>query len=149
MKNELVDFLVAIKSRNMEFEPDIEILDKNLKSAILQFGSETPDNIACCENLKYEKLIDSHTPVYLKDIVTSSSEVSIRKILYQLESDEPMKELELILKEITLDEWNAIMRLVTLLLSGTKIRTLELTPENTSMDEEAYQRLAQHIRKYG
>ena len=86
-----------------------EELTKNLRLALLQFGSETPDNLSCAEQIEVST-VGSETGLKLP-----SQELLFSDIAHVVES-EPMPEaLKTAFPGITDEDWDAFGRLTTLI----------------------------------
>jgi hypothetical protein len=86
-----------------------EELTKNLRLALLQFGSETPDNLSCAEQIEVST-VGSETGLKLR-----SRELLFSDIAHVVES-EPMPEaLKTAFPGITDEDWDAFGRLTTLI----------------------------------
>ena len=86
-----------------------EELTKDLRVALLQFGSETPDNLSCAEQIEVST-VGSETGLKLR-----SRELLFSDIAHVVES-EPMPEaLKTAFPGITDEDWDAFGRLTTLI----------------------------------
>jgi hypothetical protein len=86
---------------------DAEALTAHFREALLAFGSETPDNLNCAERIAIANADGEIGPVLCG--------IRLADIAHELE-DQPMPEgVATAFPDLTESDWNAFMRLTTLL----------------------------------
>lgn len=86
-----------------------EHLSNNLRAALLDFGSETPDNVNCASRIEVGT-VETGRGLKFKD-----KHLLLSEFAYQLE-DAPMPDsVKRALPEVTEQDWDAFMRFTVLL----------------------------------
>lgn len=93
-----------------------EAKTKELRKAILAYGSETPDNIDCAqriENADYKDVgMDYH------GLVLSNTDISLSTLLNTAEGSAVPELVTARYPGITQEDWDSVLRFCTLLLSS-------------------------------
>ncbi len=86
-----------------------------LMKAFLEFGSETPDNVNCYNSIEYGLIHDERSrPVC--GLKLKGKELLLSRVMNVVENLELPNEVSKEFPELTNNEWDAITRMVTMIL---------------------------------
>jgi hypothetical protein len=96
---------------------EITNMSKQVMQAFLDFGSETPDNLDCFQNLEYGLATnDSHTSRKTVGLKLKGADVLISDVMHMIESMEIPAEVKEDFPDLTTEQWDAITRMTVMML---------------------------------
>jgi hypothetical protein len=98
-----------------------EELTANLRAALLDFGSETPDNLDCAKRIEVGA-VDTEIGMYI-GLKLRGREALLSDVAHMVEDGPMPGSLKSAFPELTESDWNAFSRLTTLIyiLLGRKL----------------------------
>ncbi len=103
---------------NNEYSKD-DIVSKNrsLRENFLKIVPETEDNLHCLNHVEYGDIIDRKSNELILGLKLKQKNLLVSEVLNALEDmEEPPEEVKDYFPEITNDEWQAITRLITVIM---------------------------------
>ena len=86
-----------------------EHLTKNLHDALLSFGSETPDNLSCVNNIEVGSVGNN------RGLKLRNQNIFLSELAYELENTPMPEQMKEAFPKVIGEDWEAFMRLTTLL----------------------------------
>ncbi|MBE2192610.1 MAG: hypothetical protein IAE83_00365 [Anaerolinea sp.] len=105
-------------------ENTVHEVGNTLMNAFLNFGSRTPDNLECFENLQYSVGKDRDRSKKIAGFRLKSGEVFVSEILNYLEGIEIPEQIMVRFPKLSRAEWNAVLRMATMMFLAVE-RDLE------------------------
>ncbi len=102
---------------NFGFNPkQVEMINEQFRTAILDYGSETPDNLDSIEKVEIGKVkVDKRVYSGLK---IKGKNILLSEIMHEIEAMSMPSEIKEQFTKLTEEEWKAATRIMTLILSS-------------------------------
>lgn len=102
-----------------EVDFDDEAYSSQVMASFAQFGSKTPSNQHCYENIEYSKAVSRSNPDVLSyGFKLKGKEVFVGHVINAVEGMELPREIAEEFPSLTNEDWEAIMRMATMIIQA-------------------------------
>ncbi|QHT65547.1 hypothetical protein GXP67_02130 [Rhodocytophaga rosea] len=111
---------------NLRFtDPQVQSMNEQFRTALLDFASETPDNLASVDNIEIGKIrVNGRLESGLK---IKGKKIMLSELMHSIEEMDLPEEIKAEYPKLTQEEWAAATRIMTLILSSLEDDFRKLT----------------------
>jgi hypothetical protein len=114
-KHEFIEFLLNTARCKLDKDALLKTTEI-LQERLLDFGSHTPDNLACAQDIELRTRITDLGPPESQSVAIKNSPYSIADILHSAEGCPTPKQVEEYCPDLTQEQWDNALRFTTLVL---------------------------------
>ena len=100
-------------------------LSDDIRRIFLKIGSETDDNLNCCEHIEYGAVRKSFSSKNFYGLKVKGKNLLISEVMNAVEDLEIPQEVKAYFPDLTGNEWSAVTRMITMILLELEYKVSE------------------------